>query len=165
MVLKFVLPILLLISTNAWAQKKFTAKFCGKQSLEEVAKQAIKRELLGASLSYKFKCLNEKNLKFHNPIWNPPVEGDRVFDIGVDIKSIKIKKMDLVDDFTGQYNVSFEVKSTSDFGSKIHDDSMSIATKLSDPMFAEYGCSHSMQPPEKFYLASICYTPKKGSKK
>lgn len=164
MVSKFVIALLILSSSNVWAQKSFTANYCQEQSLEEVAKQAIKRELLGASLSYKFKCLNDKNLKYHNPIWNPPVEGDRVFDVGVNIGSIKVKKMELVDEFTGQYSVSFQVKSTKDFGSKVYDDTILIATKLSDSMHKQYGCSHTMQPPEKYFLASICYKAKKEKK-
>ncbi|MBH46831.1 MAG: hypothetical protein CME71_01530 [Halobacteriovorax sp.] len=155
---------LLLFSSSAWAQKSFTANYCQKQSLEEIAKQAIKREMLGASLSYKFKCLSDKNLKYHNPIWNPPVEGDRVFDVGVDLRSLKIKKLELVDEFTGQYSVSFEIKSTKDFGEKVHEDTILIATKLSDSMHKQYGCSHTMQSPEKYFLASICYKAKKEKK-
>lgn len=143
----------LLVSTGyAYAQDD-----CAKIGTKEIALEAVKREALGASLSEQFTCFTTYPLKHVLAVWNPPNEGFREFDLGIDIDSIKINDLTLIDDFTGQYKVDFEVTTTSQFGSKVVKDKIVIATKLSESMSKKYGCAFTLEIPEKAYLAQICY--------
>lgn len=162
---KFILlTFFLLFGSQSYAKSNFSSVYCAKQSLEEVVKESIIRELLGTSLSHHFKCLDEYDFKLVRSVWNPPVEGERLFQYGVVLSSLKILKMDLVEEFTGQYKVSFQIKTTKPFGSLVLKDTILIATKLSKSMHENYGCSITMESPQKFYLASFCYKKNKGNK-
>lgn len=130
---------------------------CSKVGTKEIALEAIKREALGASLSEQFTCFTSYPLKHVRAVWNPPNEGFREFELGIDIESIKVNDLTLIDDFTGQYKVDFEVKTTSQFGNKVVKDKMVIATKLSDSMGKKYGCAFTLEIPAKAYLAETCY--------
>lgn len=130
---------------------------CANVGTKEIAIEAIKREALGASLSEQFTCFNTYSFKHVRPVWNPPNEGFREFELGVDLESIAIKNLTLIDDFTGQYSVDFEIKTTEQFGGKVVKDKIVIATKLSDSMGKKYGCAITMEIPAKAYLAELCY--------
>ncbi len=161
--MKFLLLFSALISLNSFS-KDFSLEKCEKFDKKEVLKEAVIRELLGASLSAKPKCLTTYPFKYTQASWFPPSEGERIFDYGVDLSSLKVIKTELIEEFTGQYKITFEVKSTKQFGSKVFTDSMTVATKLESSLHEEQGCSMMMSKPQNYFLASICYaqTNKKG---
>ncbi len=164
--MRFISLILLIcysISSHAF---EFNLKSCQKIQKEKIFKEAITRELLGASLSSRPKCLVKHSFKYLLPVWVPPTEGTRIFDIGVDLKSLKIIDSKLIEEFTGQYSVEFEVKSTKQFGEKIFKDKIVVATKLESSIHKSHGCAFTMEIPENYYLASVCFDQEsKGGKK
>lgn len=153
-VISFIL--LLFVSTTSFAIE-FNLNSCQKIQKEKIFKEAIIRELLGASLSSRPKCLVQQSFNYILPVWVPPTEGNRIFDIGVDLDSLKITKSKLIEEFTGQYIVEFEVKSTKQFGAKIYKDKIVVATKLEASIHKSHGCAFTMEIPENYYLASLCF--------
>ena len=162
--MKFASVILSIIFSASCFANDFTLESCQKIDKEKVFKEAIIRELLGASLSLRPKCLVEHSFKFIKPVWVPPTESNRIFDIGVDLNSLKIINSKLLEDFSGQYSVEFQVKSTKAFSDKIFKDKIVVATKLESSMHKQYGCAFTMEIPQNFYLASLCYDKQKTSK-
>lgn len=150
------LVMFILFSADSFAMD-FNLESCQKIKQDKVFSEAIIRELLGASLSSRPKCLTKHPFKYIKPVWIPPTEGRRIFDIGVDLKSLKITNTKLLEEFTGQYSVEFEVQSTKQFGSKIYKDKIVVATKLEASIHRSHGCAFTMEIPENYYLASSCY--------
>lgn len=142
----------------------FSLESCQKITKEKVFKEAIIRELLGASLSSRPKCLVQYPFKFIKPVWVAPVESRRIFDIGVELKSLKIIKSTLIEEFTGQYSVEFELQSTKQFGAKTYKDKIVVATKLESSMHKSHGCAFTMEIPTNYYLASLCYDKNSSAK-
>ncbi len=151
----------LLISLSSFAMD-YTLEKCEKVNKEDVLKEAVVHEMLGASLSAKPKCLSKYPFKYTKVAWFPPSDEERIFDYGVDLTSLKILKSELVEEFTGQYKVTFQITSTKQFGSKVFEDSMLIATRLGASIHKEQGCSMMMGKPQNYYLASSCYTKVNG---
>lgn len=137
--------------SKAWTQD------CPKQKLDEIAKEVVTAELLGASLSDPFKCLKEHKFAYIKPQWLPPNDGKRIFDVGVKLSSLKILKIEMIDEFSGQYRVDFEVKAEEKFDNKTYKDSMEVAVFPNQNDRERYGCGHTMSTPKKYFLADICY--------
>jgi hypothetical protein len=153
MKLRNVIKILMIFSFVLSAQ----AQTCDKKDQNEIAKEVVIAELLGASLSSPFKCLKEHPFKFIKPQWFAPNDGNRVFSVGIVLDSLRITSINVIDEFSGQYSVTFEVKAEEKFGGKIHQDKMEVALFPNPEGQERYGCGHSMSSPAQDYLAQRCY--------
>ncbi len=153
-----ILPLILVAGMCLSAQAA-----CPKNKKEDIAKEVVTAELLGASLSSPFTCLNDHAFKYIKPHWFAPNEGNRLFSVGVELDSLKINKIETVDEFSGQYLVHFEVQAVKKFGGEVHKDKMEVALFPNSEGEKKYGCGHSMSSPSKDYLAKRCYTPGSGA--
>lgn len=130
---------------------------CSKVDIKEIAKESVIRELKGASLSSRPKCLDEHRFNYVRPLWRPPVESERIFDIGVLDNTLKITEVKLEDDFVGQYKVQYEAKADKHFGGKVHKSEITIVTKLEGRMLERNGCALTLVSPKKSMLMRSCY--------
>lgn len=130
---------------------------CTKADIKDIAYESVVRELKGASLSARPKCLDEHNFKTIKPVWLPPIESVKIFDIGVLDDSLKITELKLIDSFVGEYEVSFEAKADKHFGGALHKSKMTIVTKLEEKMKERNGCALTLIPPKKTMLMRSCY--------
>src|SRR5690606_35388909 len=150
-----VLIKILLISTVI--SSSCYAADCAKAKVEDIAQEAVLRELKGASLSAKLKCLSEHDFKLVKPIWRPPMEGNKILDVGVLDKTLKVTNIKKIEDFTGQYEVSYEAEADKLYGGGIRKSKLTIVTKLEPRMKERHGCAMTLVVPEVAMLARSCY--------
>lgn len=133
------------------------ASVCDKAKVEDIAREAVVRELKGASLTNKPKCLGTNSFKLVKPIWRPPVEGERILDVGVIDNTLKITKVKKIEDFTGQYEVQYEAEADKLFGGGVRKGKIVIVTKLEPRMRERHGCGMTLIIPETTMLMRSCY--------
>jgi hypothetical protein len=132
--------------------------FCQVEK-EKIALEVVKLELLGLRLSDHFKCLEQEKFKYIKARHEPPEEGLRRFDIGVKLETLKIVRLEAIDEGTGQYFAHFEVVTTKKFGSKKINDKSHIVIHPSKKIQELEGCADALFGPSSYYLAESCYTP------
>lgn len=154
-----IISILMLLSFSSAA---YAQSYNCSGPKESIAKELVTLELLGMRLSDQFKCLSEWEFKTIKNRFEPPEEGYRRFDFAVKLNSLKITKLEPIDEATGQYNVFFEVTTTEEFGSQVISDKIYVILHPSKKIQELEGCGDSLAGPSKYLLAQQCYQKPKS---
>lgn len=148
----FALILFLFVTKSAFAQS-----FNCSVSKDAIALELVTMELLGSRLSDHFKCLDERKFKYIKNRYEPPEEGYRRFDFAVKLDTLKLLKLEVVDESTGLYMAHFEVMATEEFNSQKITEKIEIILHPTRKIQELEGCGDSLAGPSKYLLAQQCY--------
>lgn len=151
---KVIILILMFVSSFSVLAIEFN---CTDVKKEVIASEVVKLELYGLRISDRFTCLKQDAFKYIKARFEPPEEGYRRFEVGVDASTLKILRLEKIDEESGQYYAHFEVRASERFGGELIQDKVHMIIHPSKRIQTLEGCGDSLFGPEKFYLAKQCY--------